>query len=64
MFEIDGKTEINPLQVVVATEDKGGATWTIQLTDDKQFQISRSQYFELRKLVNRKVSIVCQTESP
>lgn len=63
MFPINGgKVEINPSQIVAAHHDKGGDTWTLYLNDDKMYVVSKSEYVQLRELVNRQVRLVCNVE--
>jgi len=53
MFPIgSGKSEINPLQVVASEKSKDGESWTVYMTDDKQFTLTKGEYAELRKLTN------------
>jgi hypothetical protein len=49
---IGGKVEINVLQLVSAHRSKDGNEWTLRLTDDKEFTVSKTEYNEIRTLLN------------
>jgi hypothetical protein len=48
MYPVDGKTEINVSQIVSAHKSKDGETWTLYMTDDKTYIVTKHQYTEIR----------------
>lgn len=48
MYPIDGKTEINVAQLVSAHKSKDGEHWTLYLTDDKSYEVTKHQYAKIR----------------
>ena len=63
MFPIgSGKTEINLAQIVSSQRAKGGETWTLYMTDDKTYVVTKGEYAKLRKRVNPSVRVVCTPE--
>jgi hypothetical protein len=51
LFELDGgKTLINVDQIVTAHKGKNGDEWTLYLTDDKMYVVSKGEMAAIRAL--------------
>ena len=61
-----GKVYINPMQVVSAERSKDGESYTIYMTDDKTFTLTKGDFNALKTEMERPlvVNVVLKVEQP